>query len=418
MIKFYKNSSTFTKNIITLMSGTTIAQAIPIAISPILTRIYTPEDFGLFAFYMSIISIVAVIVTGRFELAIMLPRKESDALYIVIISSLLTLFISSFLFIIIYFFNSSITIWLGNPNISKWLYFIPFSILLVGLYQSLNYWFNRKRDYKKLSMNRIIQSSSTSVTNLIFGFVKTFQGGLILSSILGQFLALIVFTKSIMTVENRKFIKEIRIAKLIAIARKYKKFPQIDVPSALLNISSHQSIAILFNIFFTPVVAGYFYLTQRILGLPVSIVATAVLDVFKEQAARDYREYKNAKEIYKKTFKKLSILATIPTLILYFIVVDIFVIVFGQDWRIAGEYAQLLLPMLFLQFISSPLSFMFYIAEKQQYNLYTQLLLFILVLTSFYLKLEDVDTIIALSLSFSIFYCIQLVLSAKIAKVF
>jgi O-antigen/teichoic acid export membrane protein len=85
-----KPKSEFAKNVLTLMTGTTIAQAIPIAISPILTRIYTPEDFGVFALYMSLASIISVVATGRYELAIMLPKKDDDAINIVALSTLIS----------------------------------------------------------------------------------------------------------------------------------------------------------------------------------------------------------------------------------------------------------------------------------------------------------------------------------------
>ena len=128
MIKRLKKrftSGSFARNVLTLMTGTTIAQAIPIAISPILTRIYTPEDFGVFALYMSIASIIAVLATGRYELAIMLPKKDEDAVNIVALSIIIAFFVSLISFLIVFIFNTQITNLLGNPEISNWLYFIP-----------------------------------------------------------------------------------------------------------------------------------------------------------------------------------------------------------------------------------------------------------------------------------------------------
>ena len=90
MINKLKPKSEFSRNVLTLMTGTTIAQAIPIAISPILTRIYTPEDFGMFALYMSVASILSVVATGRYELAIMLPKKDEDAVNIVALSIIIS----------------------------------------------------------------------------------------------------------------------------------------------------------------------------------------------------------------------------------------------------------------------------------------------------------------------------------------
>ena len=117
--------SEFNRNVLTLMTGSTISLAIPIAISPILTRIYTPEDFGVFSLYMAITTIIAVIATGRYELAIMLPKKDENAADILILSLIVSLVISLISFLIIFFFNSQITNILGSQEISRWLYLVP-----------------------------------------------------------------------------------------------------------------------------------------------------------------------------------------------------------------------------------------------------------------------------------------------------
>jgi len=150
------------------MTGTTIAQAIPIAISPILTRIYTPEDFGVFALYMSIVSVIATIATGRYELAIMLPKKDEDAVNIVALSIIISFFVSFIAFLIVYIFNSQITNLLGSPEISNWIYFIPITVLLAGVYQSFNYWNNRKKKYRRL-VTSIVMQSGTATANLGMG---------------------------------------------------------------------------------------------------------------------------------------------------------------------------------------------------------------------------------------------------------
>ena len=186
MLKKYFPESEFVRNVLTLMTGTTIAQAIPIAISPILTRIYTPDDFGIFALYMSIAGIISVIATGRYELAIMLPKDDKDAINIGVLSIIIAFFISLIVFLIVLIFNQEITNLLNNPKISNWLYFIPLSILLTGIFQSYNYWTNRKKGYKKLSITNITQTSTTAGSNIAMGFAKFGSSGLIIGTLIGQ----------------------------------------------------------------------------------------------------------------------------------------------------------------------------------------------------------------------------------------
>ena len=167
------------------MTGTTIAQAIPIAISPILTRIYTPEDFGIFALYISFSSIFSIIATGRYELAIMLPKKDSDAINIVVISFFMSFIISFIAFLLIVFFNQPIASFLGNKEISSWLYLIPVSVLLTGMYQSFNYWNNRHKRYKQLAFSKVVQSGTSATSNLGMGFNDFGSSGLIFSFVFG-----------------------------------------------------------------------------------------------------------------------------------------------------------------------------------------------------------------------------------------
>lgn len=414
MINKLKPKSEFSRNVLTLMTGTTIAQAIPIAISPILTRIYTPEDFGVFALFLAIISILGVVISARYEFAIILPRKDEDALHLVVLSLLIAFLLSMICLIIIIIFNVQIVSILDNPQITLWLYFIPFSLFLTGVYQSLNYWINRKKFYKRLAITRVIQSSSTATVNLSFGFTGL-SSGLIIGQLLGQLISTFTLIKLtwIEVKQNLFFLNKI---KLYAIAKRYSNFPKYDILASLINVSSHQLTYVLFNILFGAVSAGFFYLTQKIMSLPVVLIASSISDVFRQEASKEYKQLGNAWIIYKITFKKLFFLSLIPSFVLFFYSVEIFVLIFGEQWRISGEYAQILVPMLFLQFISSPLSSMFYIAEKQNINLILQILLLLLVLCSIFLPTNAKGVVILLSISFSLFYIVQLILSTFFAK--
>jgi len=418
MLNRLKLKSEFSRNVLTLMTGTTIAQAIPIAISPILTRIYTPEDFGVFALYMSVASLLSVMATGRYELAIMLPKKDEDAINIVAFSILIAFFVSFISFLIVFFFNAQITNLLGNPEISSWLYFIPLTVLLTGVYQSFNYWSNRKKQYKRLATSRVVQSGTTSASNLAMGFGGFGSSGLILGGILGQGVATGVLGSSIFKSDLELFKKSVNSLKIFALGKRYIKFPKFDLVASLLNVFSYQVIMILFNIFFSATVAGYYYLTQRILSIPMAFIASAISDVFREEASKDFKEYGNAKNIYKATFQKLFILGFIFSLILYFLAIDIFRIVFGEEWIVAGEYVQILTPLLFMKFISSPLSFMLYIEEKQQLNLYSQVLFILSITYSFFVSDNAYEVLNNIVTLFSLVYLYYLYISAKIAKVF
>src|SRR5690606_28082706 len=144
--------SKFTRNILTLLTGSTLAQAIPIAITPILTRIYTPSDFGVFAIFLAITTILGSIANGRYELAIILPEKEGDAINIAVLGIAICGAIFAFLLLLVILFNNQIVTLLGIEEIGGWLYLVPFSVLFIGIFNILNYLNTRLSLYKNIAI--------------------------------------------------------------------------------------------------------------------------------------------------------------------------------------------------------------------------------------------------------------------------
>ena len=135
----FKPQSEFSQNVLTLMTGSTLSQAIPIAVSPILTRLYKPEDFGLYAIFVAIITIIGTIVSGRYELAIILPKKDEDAINIFGLGILITIFITVLTAILVFVFNDSIVYLLNNQEMKYWVYLVPVSVFLAGCHNQLIY---------------------------------------------------------------------------------------------------------------------------------------------------------------------------------------------------------------------------------------------------------------------------------------
>lgn len=418
MFNKLKPKSEFTRNVLTLMTGTTIAQAIPIAISPILTRLYAPEDFGLFALYTSIVAILSLVATGRYELAILLPKRDEDALHLLFLAVALALGVSLLTFMIVIIWNGRLSQMLGNPEISPWLYLVPVSIFLTSLYQSLYYWANRKKEYKNLSKSRVTQSIATAILNLLMGY-KKMSSGLILGGIVGQLLSIRLLFKS--TISSKKSILEsITRLELVKQLKRYSDFPKFLVFAHGMNTMSQQIPIILLGAFYSPSAVGFYMIIQRVVRVPMGIVASAISDVFREKASREYLEKQHALKSYLATLRLLILISIVPSIIFYFIAPELFAFVFGEKWRVAGVYAQILTPMFFLQFVTSPLSGMFMIAEKQSLDLRWQLFLFISTLSAFYIGdylFGNIKTTLALfTLAYSVAYIINLYMTYRFAK--
>lgn len=363
MLKKLKPKSEFSRNVLTLMTGSMLAQAIPIAISPILTRIYTPEDFGLLALYMSIASIFSTFATGKYELAIMLPKKEEDAVNMLWLSLIISCGVSFVSLLLIFLFNHKIVSLLGDPALSNWLYVIPLSVLLTGWYQSFNYWNNRKKQYKRLAVSKVSQSVTTGTTNLGFGFGGFGVGGLIFGSLLGQAVSTSVLGQLIGR-NDKKMFPYVNRLKLIALMKKYKKFPFLSLPNAVIDSFRLSGINLLIAKYFATATLGQFSLAWKMVQVPIVLVGGALGQVFFQKVANSQKS-----ELYviiTKYIIKASLVSAPIFLFVYLFAEKIFGFVFGENWVLAGKAASVMTPWLFINFVSSPLVSVMLVLNKQE----------------------------------------------------
>lgn len=398
------------------MTGTAVAQVIPVAVSPILTRMYSPEEFGLFALYLAITALAAVMVTGRYELAIVLPEKDEDAFSLAILSIALSFIISGLLLLLAFIFSARIAQALGNPEFEKFVYLVPLSTVLMGSYQALNYLCNRQGQYQRMATRRSLQSAVTATVQLLSG--KAGAAGLIGGQLAGQLISGINLAR-LSWRDNPSLYKQVSLASVRRLAKEYRKFPKYLVLAHGINTASGQLPVFLLGAFFNPALAGFYALTQRVSAAPISLVAGAFGDVFRQEASRQYAEVGSCAEIYRATFRKLLIISVVPCLLFFVIAPDLFAFIFGEQWRESGGYARLLAPMLLARFITTPLSSMFLIADKQELDLAWQVVLLVLTLASLWAGavINDAKVSIQLfSISYTVMYFINGIISYRLSK--
>ena len=410
MIQKLKPQSEFSRNILTLMTGTTIAQAIPISISPILTRLYTPEDFGVFALFIAIITIIGSVANGRYELAIMLPEKDEDAINIAALGFIISSTLSLIIFVLVVYLNDFFTSILGNGEISFWLYFIPVTVFLTGLWNVLNYFNNRKKNYQDLRNATIVKSIVLASINIVVGFVKDGVTGLISGEIISRLSANTRLTKNLL--KDKNLLSGITKTKILALAKRYKNFPLISLPSSFFTALHPNLFSVLLSSLYSLTLLGHYYMAQRVLGLPSSLMGVAVGQVFFQSAVKEKEKTGQARIIFMSTIKKLFIVSVPFFILLFFVVEDLFAFVFGDDWRIAGTYSKILLPLFFIKLLSSPVSMINTVFEKQIYGLFISIILLVsnigIIVTCYILGLEAKIMFTALSIILFVEYSIFL----------
>jgi len=409
-----KPKSEFSRNVLTLMTGTTIAQAIPIAISPILTRIYTPEDFGVFALFFALTMIFGSIVNGRYELAIMLPSEDEDAINIAALGIIIAAVISTVLFVIILFFSQEIMHLLNNENIHHWLYLLPISVFLIGLFNVLNYFNTRMKYYKDLSKALIYKSLVLTVIQLSVGFIYQGAAGLISGLIISNFFGNMKLSKNI--IQNKKLISSLSIIKMKTLAKRYINFPKFSMWSALASTSSQHLTSILISSFFSIATLGFYSLSEKVLGVPSTLIGRSIGQVYFQQASKEKQETGTSIVAFKSTIIKLLAIGLPFFGILFFIIEDLFSIVFGESWRTAGQYAQILLPLFLTRFIVSPLTLTAIIYEKNILDLLFQICLLIIIVFLITVS-KEIDIFLTLvTYIISCYYIIYLLIMYTLAK--
>ena len=390
LIQNLKPKSEFSRNVLTLMTGTTIAQAIPIAISPILTRIYTPEDFGVFALFIAITAILGTVANGRYELAIMLPKKDEDAINVFALGFIITCLISLILLILAVIFNSYFTKLLDNDEIGFWLYFVPVAVFFTGIYNILNYFNNRKKNYKDLRNATILKSIVLAIVQLSIGFIKSGASGLISGQLLSNMFANMKLARNIL--KDKVLVSKISKIKMIALAKRYKDFPKHGMASSLFDNLSLQLPSILIPKIFSFSISGYFFFANKIVNLPSALISGSIGQVYLQKITENKNNGIEIFPIFKNTITKLFFIALPITIIGYITSPYIFPLLFGEKWKISGEIAQYLFLIFIIRFCVSPLSNSFIPALELKKAALWQYLYFIssiiLFIITLYLKID------------------------------
>ena len=356
----------FAGDVIKLVSGTSFAQLITVLAAPLLTRLYSPADFGVLAVFISTTDLVGVIACLSYEQAIVLPEEEKNAVNLFGLSLLIASCIS---LLCIPFLVASQQIFvevLKMPEILPYIWLLPFSILATGAFYAFNYWNTRTRKFGRLAIRRVINSLLAVVIQLGFALAgwRT-AGGLILGYFGGVLISTMILGLEIWRDDKRLIRTNLQWAVMIDNLKRYRKFPMFTTWSTLLNVTSWQLPSYMLPAYFSKTISGYYALGNRVLRLPMGLIGGTIGQAFLPRAARA-KENGTLDIVVENVFNRLVAFSLFPLLVIAIAGEDLFVIAFGEPWAEAGVYSQILSIWTFFWFISSPMSQLFNVLEKQE----------------------------------------------------
>lgn len=358
----YFHRSDFAKDTAILTLGTLLAQLVGIASMPVMSRLYSPADFGQLAVFMAVVGVTGIAVTLRYEATIMLPKEESQSTNLTLLSLALALCLGVMLSVLAWVAPDEIKVWLGIHALGNWL---PVAVL-TGIGSAIvatgANWFNRHRAYSQIVKQRVIQSFVAVAVAVTLGYSDNASG-----LVTAQITALLV-TSLVVMLKIRPLLQHWSMKAVVAVAREHITGPKFLLPTALLDMVTMQLPVFLITAWFSSDSAGQFSMAWRILGLPMALIGGAVGQVFFQRFSQVWPDVPAAQELLFKTWKVLLFAGLPPTVVVMVFGESLFVFVLGDAWREAGVMAAVMAPMLLAMLISSPTSSTFIILGLQRYS--------------------------------------------------
>jgi len=361
----------FARHVATMMAGNVTAQAIAFMAAPVITRLYSPDEFGLLTLVWSYYGILAVVSCLCYEQPIVIEPRDDNAINIFVLCIIITISLALLIGGIIYLFAEEIALIINFKFDKNYLWFIPVAIFSSGLNKSLVSWNSREKKFKIISLCGIFGTISSVSVKIIFAVLFFSSGAWLLSgNILGFFvpavILLIVFFYESFPSLRANFSRQ----KMIRLAKEYYRFPTYHVATSLLNSASQNLPVALLAYYFSPVILGFYGLANSIMKRPVNLISTSMSKVFLQKIAEAHVAGKDLRRHFLLATKGLVLIGIIPFCILGFAGSEIFSFVFGEKWLTAGFYAQLLAPWLFFGFINPPATQVIIVKQKLKYNMF------------------------------------------------
>lgn len=363
------------------MSGTLFAQMVTFAFIPIITRLYTPAEFGLFSLFYSIANIIGLISSWKYDQAIMLPKSDRDAQALVFLSICITFAMTLFVTLgIAIFYNFLVDYFSGNVML---IWLIPIGVLLVGLLQIFNAYSSRRQYYKQIATVKAVNAVSVASIQTLSKYLFKLDG-LVIGKLAADFLTLLQYLRIHIKRESLQ-LRSISRRRMKVNALRHSNFPKYQSFTVFLNSLSQNLPVLLFASLYSPEVAGYYALTVRVLQVPVGLIGASTKEVYYQRASRMHANNENILELYKKTTLNLFRIFLIPMITLLMLGEYIFSWVFGSAWNVSGQIAQILIVWFLFLFINSPSMMTFSILKLQKVQMKLELFSIVMRFASIYL---------------------------------
>lgn len=355
----------FWKNVATLASGTAIAQALPILVFPIITRMYSKEAVGFYFVYAAVCLILQIVASMQYQIAIILAKNKTESNNAFELSLLVVLAISILTFFGVYISFNYVAQFVKQIAYVNWLFALPVSTFFLGIFKVANYYLNREKDFKIIATAKVVKTSIFVVLQLLLGLFGHLISGLIISLLISQFVSAMLLLFYV--IFKYKYVFYFNITDILSVAKKYKNLPIYNTTLASISALSNQLPLFFLSRYFGVSASGDYGLSNRVVSSPMELMGTSIAQVFTQESSETVNKKGDLHALVKKTYNRLFKISVIPFILLFASSYWLFPFVFGSDYHESGIITMILIPWLFLHFLNSPQSFLFNVMKKQRF---------------------------------------------------
>lgn len=354
--------SEFVRNASILTIGSVIAQLLPFVVYPLIGRLYTPEQAAVLAAYTSLVSIIQVVSTCKYEGAILLAKKDVDAANLAVLALTICGIICVLVSIPIFISPGAVNSML-KTDLGMLLYLVPISVFSISTFEVYNEWCVRNKYYKKLAVNKISNAFTVNGGKVGAAYTPFHQVGLVVGDVLGRFATCVIcFIRA--WIADKAVFKQVTKNGLKDEALEFSRFPKYIVPGQLLNTLGASLPILIMGGYFAGEDIGLFSMALSIMYVPISVVGRSIRDVFRKKVRDTQDTDDSVRSFMSKMFGKIVLVSVFAALLLVWFLPFVFSFFLGEKWLLAGEYAQILTPLIVVNFISTCLDGVLLVAKK------------------------------------------------------
>lgn len=367
-------------NALHLTSGNGLAQVLTFAASPILTRVFSVDEFGQFGTFNAALSIMLLMSTGRLDYAMLLPKENLQGLRLGLAATLVASVVSVTLILFMSMSGEHLLSVVHHPEMNKYYLLFGLNLFLMCVYSVLNFWATRSNQFRSLALANVANNGFTGLFQIGLGLWSS-GPGLVWGQIIGRLFAFGLLAGRLAGSLAEVYSKEaISLRTILGEAKAYRKFAGVNMIPTLVDAIIMFFPTFFFFQFYGAREAGFYLLAYRVMGAPTALVANSSSNALLPRLSLERFAREEVQRVMALAFRRLTLLALgfVPLL---FLGAWAFPWIFGEQWRAAATYGLWVSIPLTVKMIAQPLSGYLFCNDNKTFAIWQVVYLLITIAT-------------------------------------